>query len=123
MTIEGVGEVEELRRKLWRSGGLWSYECAFRLGLEEGRLAGNYTTVLQTAGARIIECNGEIQRCMYVFPPPHCRSLARQGKIGQPQHQAANCYITGNMAIIQRILIRITIKSQPDRLWLSTQLD
>ena len=36
VTIEGFGDVEELRRKMWRSWWLWSYECAFGLGLEEG---------------------------------------------------------------------------------------
>lgn len=61
----------------------------------------DYCTVLQTAWAKIGCGTAELQRCMYSgILPPQCRSLARQGKSGQPQYQAANCYITANMAII-----------------------
>lgn len=32
VTIEGFGDVEELRRKMWRRWWLWSYECAVGVG-------------------------------------------------------------------------------------------
>ncbi len=69
VTIEGFGDVEELRRKMWRSWWWWSYECAFGLGLEEGRLAGNYvkyrSMVTPDRRSQRLECSGEIQRWMY----------------------------------------------------------